>query len=99
MAFYLNSARDLIGYRLIGTGNKHTCVVDTRLIVSLALHSMATYVIFAHNNPCSELEATQEDKDMAHKLYKALFNIDVVLLDHFIISDFGYFSMKYRVVF
>jgi DNA repair protein RadC len=62
MAFYLNSANRLIGYRLINTGSMAQCTVDVRLVVSLALHSMATTVILAHNHPSGSLKPSQQDE-------------------------------------
>jgi DNA repair protein RadC len=42
MAVYLNYQQQVVGYRILSTGNMTSCHVDVRLLVSLALHCMAT---------------------------------------------------------
>src|ERR1700744_2886546 len=48
-ALFLSSHNRVIGYRMLGIGNSHTCILDTRMIVSIALLSMSSAVILAHN--------------------------------------------------
>jgi DNA repair protein RadC len=49
VAFFLNRSKKLIEYMLIATGTMSTCLIDIKLLASLALHTMATSVIIAHN--------------------------------------------------
>ncbi len=93
MAFYLNRNHKLIGYRLITSGNMNSCTVDIKLLVSLALHSMASCVIIAHNHPSGSVKPSTQDIDITHKVKKALELIDVTLLDHLIISEDMFLSM------
>src|SRR5665213_2244574 len=60
-ALYFNSQHRLLGWRLISTGSVHTIVVNIKLIVALALHSMASYVIVAHNHPSGLLSESVHD--------------------------------------
>jgi DNA repair protein RadC len=92
MAFFLNRAGRLIGYRLICTGTTTQCLMDSKLIVSLALHTMACSVIIAHNHPSGKLEPSDMDIKITKKIKAALDLIDVKLLDHFIIMQNGYYS-------
>ena len=41
MAVFMNRTGQVIGYRLLNTGNISHCEIDTRLLVSLDLHCMA----------------------------------------------------------
>ena len=91
---FLNNRQQLIGWRLLNTGSMETCVINIRLLVSLALHCMASYAILAHNHPSGILQATVNDKVATFKIRKALLLIDVQLFDHLIISMDGYLSMK-----
>ena len=75
-----------------------TCVIDIRLLVSLVLHCMASYVILAHNHPSGILQASANDKAATFKIRKALRLIDVQLFDHLIISADGYLSMRMREI-
>jgi DNA repair protein RadC len=94
MAFYLNSANRLIGYKLINTGSMTQCSIDIKLVVSLALHSMSTAVILAHNHPSGSLKPSQQDEMVTTRIKSALQLIDVRLLDHFIITDCSYLSFQ-----
>jgi DNA repair protein RadC len=94
MAFYLNSANRLIGYRLINTGSMTQCSIDIKLVVSLALHSMATAVILAHDHPSGSLKPSQQDEIVTTRIKSALQLIDVRLLDHFIITEEAYLCFQ-----
>ena len=94
MAYYLNRANQLIGYRLLTTGSMHSTSVDIRLLVSLALHCMASNVIIAHNHPSNNLQASKADEQITLQTRDALKLIDVKLLDHLIISENGYLSLR-----
>jgi len=91
---YLNNRQQVIGWRLLNIGSMETCIVDIRLLISLALHCMASYVIHAHNHPSGILEASLNDRITTLKIKKALRLIDVQLFDHLIISADGYLSMR-----
>ncbi len=94
MALYFNNANHLISYRLISAGNMKGVVVDIRLIVSLALHTMASKVILVHNHPSAKLEASEQDIKITNQVWAALELIDVQLLDHLIITEDCYLSMQ-----
>jgi DNA repair protein RadC len=91
---FLNNRQQVIGWRVLNIGSMETCVIDIRLLVSLALHCMASYVILAHNHPSSILQASVNDKAAIFKIRKALRLIDVQLFDHLIISTEGYLSLN-----
>jgi DNA repair protein RadC len=93
MAVFMNRTGQVIGYRLLNTGNISHCDIDTRLLVSLALHCMASSVIIAHNHPSGNLTPSDADISLTKKIIDALALIDITLLDHQIIIDDGWFSM------
>ena len=49
VALYFSASKQLIGWRVISSGNMQAVAVHMKLIVSLALQSMASGVIIAHN--------------------------------------------------
>jgi DNA repair protein RadC len=93
MALYFNNASQLIAYRLISTGNIRGTIVDVQLVVCLALHTMASKVILVHNHPSGKLEASKHDIKITKQVKAALELIDVMLLDHLIITEDCYMSM------
>jgi DNA repair protein RadC len=93
MAFYFNRANKLIGWRLISTGTMQSAVVDIKFLVCLALHSMASTVLIAHNHPSGNLQFSNADKKVTIQIQAALKLIDVSLLDHLIVTEDGYLSI------
>jgi DNA repair protein RadC len=94
MALYFNNASQLISYRLISTGNIRGTIIDVQLVVCLALHTMASKVILVHNHPSGKLEASKQDIKITKQVKAALEFIDVLLLDHLIITEDCYLSMQ-----
>jgi DNA repair protein RadC len=93
VALFLNPRGKTVGYKLIATGRSDSAPVDVRLIASLVLHTLAVSVIVAHNHPSGFLEPSDSDIAITRKLKRALNLIDVKLLDHLIISKYGYKSL------
>lgn len=93
VAFFLNNRHKLIGYRVICTGTRTGCLIDVQLIVSLALHSLASSVILAHNHPSGNLVPSIADIESTKKVKAALNLIDVKLYDHYIITVYGWSSL------
>ena len=93
MAFFLNSRNKVIGYRVICTGTRTGCLIDIQLIVSLALHSLASSVILAHNHPSGNVTPSIADIETTKQIKAALNLIDVKLYDHYIITMYGWSSI------
>ena len=93
-ALFFNQNKKMIGWQVLSTGTMTKCIVDIKLLASLALHTMATQVIIAHNHPSGNLTASNCDKNLAGTVKEALKLIDVTLLDHLIITNSGYLSFK-----
>jgi len=70
------------------------CIVDIKLLVCLALHSMCILVMIVHNHPSGNLKASQCDENITHTVKDALKLIDVLLIDHLIIIENGYYSFN-----
>ena len=94
MALYFNNASQLISYRLISTGNIRGTIIDVQLVVSLALHTMASKFILVHNHPSGKVEASKSDIKITKQIKEALELIDVLLLDHLILTEDCYLSMQ-----
>jgi len=53
-------------------------------------------VIFVHNHPSGDLEPSSEDVNLTKRLVEAGELLGIPVLDHIIVSDRGYTSMKSR---
>jgi|YNPMSStandDraft_2_1061718.scaffolds.fasta_scaffold00184_10 DNA repair protein RadC len=89
---YLNNNNEWIHEAMIGKGGITSSTVDPRLIFKIALEHAATGIIIAHNHPSGKLEPSQMDKEVTQKIKKSGNLLDIKLLDHIIVSKWGYFS-------
>lgn len=90
----LNNANQTIGYAKISQGGITGTVVDVRLIAKYAVESLCTGVILAHNHPSGKLNPSQADINITEKTKKALALLDIILLDHLILTSESFYSLS-----
>ncbi|MCB5230118.1 MAG: JAB domain-containing protein [Candidatus Cloacimonas sp.] len=77
-----------------GTVNK--AAVYIRQIVEDIIRTNAAAVILAHNHPSGSLEVSQEDVATTSKIASILKILDTEVIDHLIIGDNDYVSLRER---
>lgn len=82
----VNRANEVIGAKVVSSGGTAGCVVDPKLIFSIALQAMASGVILCHNHPSGNLKASQADIEITKKLVAGGKILDIQVLDHLILS-------------
>ena len=89
----LNRANNTIGYSKISQGGIAGTVVDVRIIAKYAVDSLCCSIILAHNHPSGNTLPSQADSKITDKIKNALALLDVVLLDHLILTESdGFYS-------
>lgn len=88
----LNRANYIVHRIKISSGGRAGTVVDAKLVFGRALELKASSIILAHNHPSSNLQPSQADRQLTHKLFLAGQQLDLPLLDHLIISEKGFYS-------
>ncbi len=88
----LNRSNEVISLKEMFRGGTASTVVDPKLIFKEALSSSASAMIVAHNHPSGNLKPSDADKAITKKLVAGGHLLDIVVLDHLIISQRGYFS-------
>lgn len=91
---YLNHANKLINYEFISHGSLTATIVDIKVILRNALHQLASKLILGHNHPSGNPKASQSDIQLTNKIKQAAKLMDIELLDHIIIADNVYTSLK-----
>jgi len=89
----------LLGKELISKGGLNLTVADPKIIFSVALRHSAVSIMLAHNHPSGNLKPSQQDIDLTKKIANAGKLLDILVLDHLIITDSGYFSMADEGIF
>jgi DNA repair protein RadC len=91
-ALFLNRQNKIIDKQRLSQGGMTGTVIDVRLVLKMAIEKHATSLIFAHNHPSGNLEASDADRKITRQLKDAGAIMDIPLLDHLIITQAGYFS-------
>ena len=89
----LNRANQVLGVYSMSKGGVSGTFVDAKLVFSVALKCNATNIIIAHNHPSGNLNPSETDKRLTQKLKKAGEYLDIVLLDHIILTKNDFFSL------
>jgi DNA repair protein RadC len=85
-----NSVLDLLP---VSKGGISGTVTDIRLIYQGAIKANASGIIVCHNHPSGNLNPSESDTKLTHKIKDAGILMDVQLLDHLIIiGDGSYYS-------
>lgn len=91
---YLNNSNKVIHKAQLSKGGITGTVVDCRIVFKTAFEQNATSIILTHNHPSGKLYASDADKEITQKLKIAGKQLDVVVIDHIIITETGYYSFQ-----
>jgi len=84
----------VINCKPVSIGSLDTSIVHPREVFKEAVSSSAASVIFVHNHPSGDLEPLKEDVGLTQRLVKAGEIIGIDVLDHIIVCDRSYLSLK-----
>ena len=95
-AVFLDATGRLLHYKVVFVGTIQMSIVNPREILRLALQYDTAHYVILHNHPSGNPEPSPEDISITEKLCRASELIGVPLMDHIIIGDNRYVSMKER---
>jgi len=90
----LDTAANTIGYAKISQGGIVGTVIDPRLVAKYAIDSLASGVILAHNHPSGRIFPSKADLEITRKISDGLKLLDILLLDHLIITRDSFYSFS-----
>lgn len=88
----LNHGNQVTARTKVSMGGVTGTVVDARVVFKKALEENACSLILCHNHPSGTLRPSQADIRLTQKLKKAGETLDIKILDHLIVSEYGYYS-------
>lgn len=88
----LNRANHVKSKHLVSKGGQSGTVADPKIIFKTALERQAAYIILAHNHPSGNLKPSAEDIKLTKKLVEAGKLLDLLVVDHLILTDHSYYS-------
>lgn len=96
---FLSMKNHLIRTWNVSRGGMDASIVDVRLLMKEALRWDAVGMILVHNHPSGSPEPSTEDIELTKRIAKAGEVMDIHLLDHIIIGDGKFISMKREDLF
>ncbi len=94
VCLFLNTKNQVIGKDTIFIGSLNASIVHPREVFRRAIQRASAAVICLHNHPSGDPSPSAEDRNVTKRLQEAgkLLGIDV--LDHIIIGEQSFYSMK-----
>ena len=89
---FLNNSNTIIHKEQMSKGGITSTVVDVRLVLKKALELSAVALVLCHNHPSGTLTISKADKSITKKIKQASDALDIVLIDHIIITENNYTS-------
>ncbi|GAJ99220.1 DNA repair protein RadC [Geomicrobium sp. JCM 19055] len=94
VAIYLNTKNQVIHKQTLFIGSLNSSIVHPREVFKEAIRRSAASVIALHNHPSGDPEPSEEDKAVTRRLFECGQLLGIELLDHIVIGDHKYVSLR-----
>lgn len=93
-ALYLDTKHAVASYSLISIGSANAATVHPREVFQRAILTGAVAVAVAHNHPSGLCDPSEADRIITDRLRKAGELLAISLLDHVIVSEDSFYSLR-----
>lgn len=90
----LNTKHQVISVETISIGSLNASIVHPREVFKHAMRKSAAALILVHNHPSGDPSPSSEDLNVTKRLMDAGILLGIEILDHIIIGDNKFYSMK-----
>ena len=90
----LNTKNEPTNISVVSVGTLNKAIVHPREVFKTAILSNAEIIVAFHNHPSGETTPSQQDIQLTNRLYEAGELLGIKLLDHLIIGDGTFTSLK-----
>lgn len=90
----LNTKNQYLAERVITTGTVNASLISARELFLEALRNKAVNILLIHNHPSGDPTPSREDILATQKIFQVGELLDIRLLDHIVIGDQRYVSMR-----
>ncbi|WP_281889058.1 DNA repair protein RadC [Paenibacillus sp. YYML68] len=94
VCLFLNTKNHVIGQETLSMGSLNASIVHPREVFRAAIKRSSAAIICAHNHPSGDPTPSSEDIQITKRLAEAGELIGIELLDHLIIGDQRFVSLK-----
>ncbi len=99
LALLLDTRNRLIRLAEVSVGSLDASIVHPREVFKEAVAASCAGIIFVHNHPSGEIQASQEDIALSRRLNEAGRIMGIDILDHVIIGGTNFLSLKREGLF
>ena len=92
----LNNNNEIKGYYKLTDGATDKAIIDVKLIYSIALKTLASGIIIAHNHPSGNPQPSKEDIHITKNIKEIGGLLEITLLDHIIVTRDNTTSFAYQ---
>ena len=90
----LDTKNHVLGMPTVSVGSLSASIVHPREVFRVAIQQAAASIILLHNHPSGDPSPSQEDIAVTEQLIKVGKIMDLPVLDHIIIGDNKFISLK-----
>ncbi|SEO54690.1 DNA repair protein RadC [Paenibacillus sophorae] len=94
VCLFLNTKNHVIAQETLSMGSLNASIVHPREVFRAAIKCSSASIICAHNHPSGDPTPSPEDISLTRRLLEAGEIVGIDVLDHLIIGDDGFVSMK-----
>lgn len=91
---FLNTRHSIIKVETVFIGTLNESTIHPREIFQRALEERAAAIILVHNHPSGDPTPSESDIETTHAIIKAGNTLDIQVLDHIILADTKYLSLR-----
>lgn len=89
---FLDKSLRCLSKEKMTSGGGSSTTFDPQQILRLALDRQATAIVLVHNHPCGDCTPSKADIEQTRRIQLAVKPLNIMLIDHVIISSDGFFS-------
>lgn len=95
-ALFFDTKQRLIREEMLSRGTVNASVISPREIFMAALRCQAVSLVLVHNHPSGDPSPSRQDEDLTRQVFTAGQFLGIYLLDHIIIGDTTFISLRER---
>ena len=94
LVLMLNTKNHVLSIETVAVGSLNSSAVEPREVFKSAVRHSAAAVILAHNHPSGDPAPSREDVALTERIVRAGEVMGIAVLDHIIVGDGKYISLK-----
>lgn len=92
----MNSRHQILRRELVSIGSLNASIVHPREVFRPAIVLCAASLVLVHNHPSGDTTPSEEDLAITRRLKEAGRPLGIELVDHIVVAEAGYTSLRER---